>query len=67
MLKLYNINGWKIVMQFNYIKCKFRLNNFFECNLCVNLYINNLKHYNISLLLEIHCKKIAVQFTETHW
>ncbi len=45
-------------MQFNYIKCKFRLNNFFECNLCVNLYINNLKHYNISLLLEIHCKKL---------
>ncbi len=30
MLKLCNLNGWKIVMQLNYIKCKFRPNHFFE-------------------------------------
>ncbi len=29
MLKLCNLNGWKIVMQLNYIKCKFRQN--IEC------------------------------------
>ncbi len=31
MLKLCNLNGWKIVMQLNDIKCKFRPNHFFEC------------------------------------
>ncbi len=31
MLKLCNLNGWKIVMQLNYIKCKFRPSHFFEC------------------------------------
>ncbi len=30
MLKLCNLNGWKFVMQLNYIKCKFRPNHFFE-------------------------------------
>jgi len=30
LLKLCNLNGWKIVMQLNYIKCQFRPNNFFE-------------------------------------
>ncbi len=28
MLKLCNLNGWKIVMQLNYIKCQFRQNIF---------------------------------------
>ncbi len=31
MLKLCNLNGWKIIMQLNYIKCTFRPNHFFEC------------------------------------
>ncbi len=37
MLKLCNLYGWKIVMQLNYIKCKFRPNHFFECRLHVNV------------------------------
>ncbi len=40
MLKLCNLNGWKIVMQLNYIKCKFRPNHFFECILHLKLYAN---------------------------
>ncbi len=31
MLKLCYLNGWKIIMQLNYIKCKFRPNHVFEC------------------------------------
>ncbi len=29
LLKLCNLNGWKIVKQLNYIKCKFRLKHLF--------------------------------------